>query len=59
MLQMLELLTNSKYYYMHSVTVNDITYTFTEWEQIDDIYIHIFTTDGQTICVPKDITGLN
>jgi hypothetical protein len=44
---------------MHSVTVNDITYTFTEWEEIDDIYIHIFTTDGQTICVPKDITGVN
>lgn len=52
---MLELLINSEYYYMHSVTVNDITYTFTEWEDVDDIYVHIFTTEGATVCVPKEL----
>ena len=40
---------------MISVTLNDITYTFTEWEEIDDIYIHIFTTEGTTVCIPKDL----
>lgn len=38
---------------MHSVTVNDITYTFTEWEEVDDIYIHIFTTEGTVVLIPK------
>ena len=55
MLEMLELLTNLKYYYMHSVKVNNIVYTFTEWEEVDEIYIHIFTTEGTTICIPKDL----
>jgi len=39
---------------MYSVTINDITYTFTEWEEIDGYYIHIFTEHG-VICVPKDL----
>lgn len=55
MLEMLQRLINLEYYYMHSVTVNDITYTFTEWEEIDEIYIHIFTTEGTTVCIPKDL----
>ena len=55
MLEMLELLTNSKYYCMHSVKVNNIVYHFTEWEEVDEIYIHIFTTEGTTICIPKDL----
>ena len=55
MLEMLELLTNLKYYYMHSVKVNNIVYTFTEWEEVDEIYIHIFTTEGTTVCIPKDL----
>lgn len=42
---------------MHSVTVNDIAYVFTEWEEIDDIYIHIFTTDGTTVCIPKNLVN--
>jgi hypothetical protein len=40
---------------MISVTINDITYTFTEWEDIDGIYIHIFTTDGNIVCIPKEL----
>lgn len=52
---MLELLTNLKYYYMHSVTVNNIVYNFTKWEEVDDIYIHIFTTEGTTVCIPKNL----
>jgi hypothetical protein len=39
---------------MHSVTINDITYTFTEWEEVDGFYIHIITENG-TICIPKDL----
>lgn len=42
---------------MHSVKVNDIVYNFTEWEEVDDIYIHIFTTEGTTVCIPKDLVN--
>jgi len=40
---------------------NNITTTATSamqiiaFEEIDDIYIHIFTTEGTTVCIPKDL----
>lgn len=43
---------------IRTVTVNGITYTFTEWEEIDEVYIHIFTDKG-IICVPKELVDLS